>query len=242
MSSIYQTFSTQVTGQMSSTLAGMPSLSSLPVITSSENPFSTSAAMTSYDLSTLNFETSFFGSTVVTPSMTSSLSSVVVTTTLAPTPEVTTPHITPTPTMEPSTTASPPVTCETSPCLNGGVCRNQTSLEGLVFECDCTFRFTGSFCETERAVHFPSFSGNSFLEYAPLDWSSSSSNSIFITIKTSTTEGSVLLSASDSDEFIHLFIQGGRLVYQMSCGLGQIVRVESSVVVATDELVEVFIR
>lgn len=112
----------------------------------------------------------------------------------------------------------------------------------MTYECSCLFRFTGRYCETERALHFPSFSGDSYLEYAPLDWSTASANSVFLTLKNLATEGSVLYAANQlSNEFVHLFIQDGRLVYEMSCGLGQVLRVESTVGIATDQLVEVLV-
>ncbi|XP_071493021.1 uncharacterized protein [Diadema antillarum] len=226
-----------------------PAISNGPFFTSSPTTNSVSSFLRSSEQLLTSSSASIppmFGTSdlsTLTTMMSSVTSTTPVTTTQIPTVGGTTTLPIPTTTVDASTTPAPPITCEASPCQNGGVCRNRTTAEEVEqFACDCPFKFTGSLCETERALHFPSFNGSSYLEHAPLDWSTTSENSLFITIKTSATEGTVLFAANQqAAEFIHLFISDGRLVYEMSCGLGQTLRVESSVSVATDELVEVFL-
>lgn len=91
----------------------------------------------------------------------------------------------------------------------------------------------------EITVHFPRFLGNSYLEHPVLNFSEQSSNELFVSVKTTSTNGTVLYSASDRGDFIHLFIEEAVLKYQLSCGRTSVLTIDTQIRVNTDILVNV---
>eukprot|EP00058_Branchiostoma_floridae_P004762 XP_002590250.1 hypothetical protein BRAFLDRAFT_132333 [Branchiostoma floridae] len=131
------------------------------------------------------------------------------------------------PTPLPGPTVPPPPTCSETRCENGGTCRDVTTGGVLQFECDCRLHFTGDRCEQDLVVYFPSFSGNTYLQYAPLDLTQQYTNNIVVMFKTTATDATILYAAEDdgiagsvganSDaEFVHLYIEDGTLWYRQS--------------------------
>ncbi|XP_070534046.1 protein eyes shut homolog [Ptychodera flava] len=166
-------------------------------------------------------------------------------------PTVPPPTTTPRPptTLPPPTTAAPiaPPTCVDVLCENGGTCTNVELSDGTIkFQCSCPLHFKGTFCQEDVAIHFPAFNGNSYLEHSGLEFSSELTNEIYVTFKTVATEGTIIYSAQSpanpTSNFIHLYIFNGVLNYQLNCGIGQIMTVNTLAFVSNDELIEVFIR
>ncbi|KAJ8020449.1 Protein eyes shut-like [Holothuria leucospilota] len=138
-----------------------------------------------------------------------------------------------------------PATCQTVPCQNGGVCKEETSTGLISYQCNCPFRFGGNFCEYELTIFFPSFRGDSFLQHDLLGFAGLPSNDIFIQFIPQSSSGLLLFSEAipiSSTDYLHLYLRDWRVIVEISCGFGQILRVESDVVITADEQVGVFVR
>ncbi|XP_035660167.1 protein eyes shut homolog [Branchiostoma floridae] len=157
------------------------------------------------------------------------------------------------PTPLPGPTVPPPPTCSETRCENGGTCRDVTTGGVLQFECDCRLHFTGDRCEQDLVVYFPSFSGNTYLQYAPLDLTQQYTNNIVVMFKTTATDATILYAAEDdgiagsvganSDaEFVHLYIEDGTLWYRFSCGRGMVLVINTEITVNNDLMTSVLIQ
>ncbi|XP_059971085.1 protein eyes shut homolog [Mesoplodon densirostris] len=120
-----------------------------------------------------------------------------------------------------------PATCQGRVCHHGGTCRT-VHLPGGVFsfQCDCPLHFTGRFCERDAGLFFPSFNGNSYLELPFCTTLRKEHNrivNIYLTIKTSTLNGTILYSneKNSGQQFLHLFLVEGKPTVNYRCGNSQ---------------------
>ena len=95
---------------------------------------------------------------------------------------------------------------------------------------------------TEVTVYFSAFNGESYIEHPVMDFSSTSTNSFYVSFKTTAHMGTVLYSAASSGEFIHLFVDDGNLKYQASCGERNVLFIASRIRVNHDNLTTVDVQ
>ncbi|PIK58138.1 putative fibrillin-2 [Apostichopus japonicus] len=138
------------------------------------------------------------------------------------------------------------VTCRSVPCQNGGICRESLVSEVVTYRCDCPFRFGGNFCEQELTIFFPSFDGEAYLEHAPIGFAGYPTNEVFVTLVSRSNSGLILFSesipTSSSDDYFYLYLSDWKVTAEISCGFGQILRVQSEVVIDPNVHVEVLVR
>ncbi|KAL4229011.1 hypothetical protein ACF0H5_012049 [Mactra antiquata] len=138
--------------------------------------------------------------------------------------------------------------CENYVCENGGVCTVVTTRFGThVPTCNCQVPFTGTRCENEKLIYYPSFTGSSFLEFASPTVSFSQSNEIFVTIKTTQEDGVILFAsnqnvATSDIVFINLFLTNGKLQYKYSCDGLSMDTIQTDMYVNTGDVYDVIIR
>ena len=92
---------------------------------------------------------------------------------------------------------------------------------------------------SEISVHFPRFFGNSYLEHPALDFTKEDRNELYVSFKTTSTDGTILYSASQSEDFLQMFVESGVLKYQMSCGRTSVLTLDTRITVNTDNLISV---
>ncbi|CAH1248216.1 EYS [Branchiostoma lanceolatum] len=157
------------------------------------------------------------------------------------------------PTPPPGPTVPPPPTCSETRCENGGTCRDVTTGGVLQFECDCLLHFSGDRCEEDLVVYFPSFSGNTYLQYTPLDLTQQYTNNIVVMFKTTAADATILyaaegdgiansVGANSNAEFVHLYLEDGTLWYRFSCGRGMVLVINTDITVNNDLMTSVVIQ
>lgn len=99
-----------------------------------------------------------------------------------------------------------------------------------------------TFFISEIAIHFPSFSGNSYLIHRGLTIIDSNLE-ISVLVKTTHPFGTLVYSNSTtSPVFFHLYVDDGLLKLQMSCDGRRMLEVESRVNVSGGQLTEIEVR
>ncbi|KAM7027961.1 protein eyes shut homolog [Passerculus sandwichensis] len=127
-----------------------------------------------------------------------------------------------------------PSVCQEGLCHNGGTCHPLSLPTGATsFQCDCPLHFTGRFCETDIALFFPSFTGNSYLELPSLTSVSdtrtasgqetSNVTTLYLTVKTTALNGTILYTGERNfgEQFLHLYLVEGRPTVRLGCGNSQ---------------------
>ncbi|XP_072042477.1 protein eyes shut homolog isoform X1 [Amphiura filiformis] len=230
--------SAALTPSLSPTPSLMPQMSSRVVSISPTDVMTSRLPLSSLGQSTF-VRASPSSTQSILPTITPSASMVPPTVSQLPTTQFTT-------TQPTATKPTAPPTCRDGLCQNGGTCMDTTSSEGVVMaECDCLWNFTGRFCQKELAVSFPAFNGNSYLTHQAVDFSQSTTNRLYLSVKTPSTDGTLAYSVSNPSnpvsDFLHLFLDDGFVVYEFSCGLGDVFRVRSTLRVNTDELITILV-
>jgi hypothetical protein len=99
----------------------------------------------------------------------------------------------------------------------------------------------------EKLIYYPAFIGSSYLELTPPDISSDQSNEIYVSIKTTQMDATILYSANREANykqaaFMRLYLSNGKLRYIFSCDGAMNGVVETDMTVNTGDVYEIVIR
>ncbi|CAH1391625.1 unnamed protein product [Nezara viridula] len=106
----------------------------------------------------------------------------------------------------------PEETCSPFICGNGGTCYEDK--RGI--QCQCTFGWTGKYCEEEEGIKIAAFKGRSYLFHI---LGNATKATISFKLRTLSSTGLLIFAHVTSNLYMSLFIQNGLLKFQFSCGV-----------------------
>ncbi|XP_066907901.1 protein eyes shut isoform X2 [Halyomorpha halys] len=111
-----------------------------------------------------------------------------------------------------TTESFPEETCSPFICGNGGTCYEDK--RGI--QCQCTFGWTGKYCEDEEGIKVAAFKGRSYLFHI---LGNATKATISFKLRTLSSTGLLIFAHVTSNLYMSLFIQNGLLKFQFSCGV-----------------------
>ncbi|XP_024082772.1 protein eyes shut isoform X2 [Cimex lectularius] len=113
---------------------------------------------------------------------------------------------------EPTYTTESMNDCSKFVCQNGGTCTNYT--QGS--KCHCAFGWKGKFCDEAEGIKVAAFKGRSYLLHS---FGNYTHTRISFKIRTLANDGIIMYAHMSSSVYMTLYLQGGYLRFQFSCGI-----------------------
>lgn len=101
---------------------------------------------------------------------------------------------------------------------------------------------------SEKLIYYPSFTGNSYMEFTPPTITFGQSNEVYISVKTTQEAGAILYAANQNPDdndgvaFMYLYLTNGELRYKYSCDGLSVDIIDTKMAVNTGDTYDVIIR